>query len=325
MHSFIFNFKMMKLIKVFYKKILPVILITSAMSVIYAAYIIMYPKDTFFSSYQSVIQNKFENLVNEREPKIIIIGGSSAGFGINEDLLSRETGRPVVNLGLHAGFGCLFNTEIAKANIGSKDIVLLGYEYNWFKSNSFDTLGVDLVMTGIDSTVEMYRYIPLRNWREIIGYLPEYYRKKATFSHAQGTYSRESFDEKGHMVLERDFILDYNEETYGSVDLSNVDISEKSIQYLKDFKNYVKSRGASVYFIAPPLYEKAKRSDDESFYNLARLEEEQIGIPYISNPLDYVYSEEYIYDTIYHCNSKGELKRTEQIIADLAKHHVIQD
>lgn len=237
--------------------------------------------------------------------------------------MSKGTGYPVVNLGLHAGFGCLFNTEIAKANIRSGDIVLLGYEYNWFRSNSFDTLGVDLVMTGIDNKIEMYRYIPLKNWIEIIGYLPEYYRKKATYSPASGTYSRESFDDAGHMVLERDFILDYNEEIYGTVNLDNLTISENSTEYLKNFQNYVESKGAEVYFIAPPLYEKAKRSDNDSFNNLVKLEEEQIGIPYISNPLDYIYSDEDIYDTIYHCNSKGERKRTEQLIADLKKYHVI--
>ena len=302
-----------------------IVLITmSLMLITYAGYIVLFPSNTFHSSYQSVIQDKFDNLINETDPKIIIIGGSSAGLGINEDLLSEKTGYPVVNLGLHAGFGCLFNTEIAKANIREGDIILLGYEYNWWEDGNFDTLGVDLVMSGIDNKVEMYCYIPIRNWVELIGYLPKYYETKVSYTSATGTYSRSSFDEKGQMVLRRDFELsDYSEEIYNYVDLSNAVISEESIEYLKRFKRYVENRNASVYFIPPPLYEKAKRSDDESFLSFAKQEEEKIGIPYISNPLDYIYPEEYIFDTIYHCSSIGAIKRTEQLALDLKEHHVI--
>ena len=312
-------------IKYIFKNAVYVIVVAFLMLLIYTGYIILYPSNVFYTSYQSVIQNKFNNLIEEREAKIIVIGGSSAGFGINEKLLSQETGYPVVNLGLHAGFGYLFNTEIAKANIQEGDIVLLGYEYNWWKESSFETLGVDLVMSGIDNKIEMYRYVPIENWVELIGYLPQYYSKKASYTPAGGVYSRDSFDENGHMTLNREFqLLDYSEEVYNYVDLSNVIISEESVEYLIKFKQYIENKNASVYFIAPPLYEKAKYSNDESFLNLVKQEEEKIGIPYISNPLDYIYSDKYIFDTIYHCSSIGEIKRTKQIVSDLRIHQIVR-
>lgn len=317
----------MKKHTLFILRYLSVVIVTFVFLTIFTVSIILYPKNVFENSYQSVIQTKFDNLVEEMNPKIIIIGGSSAGFGINEQLLNRETGYPVVNLGLHAGFGCLFNTEIAKANIRKGDIVLLGYEYSsWYKEDGFDKLGVDLVMSGIDNKIEMYRCIPIKNWIEIIGYLPEYYKIKANYSSPEGTYSRESFNEKGQMTLTREFSLfDYNEnrEYYGYVNLDKVNISENSVNYLKKFKEYVESQGASIYFISPPLYEEAKVSDDQSFLDFVKQEEEKIGIQYISNPLDYIYSREYIFDTIYHCNNEGEIKRTEQLIDDLRKYKII--
>lgn len=316
----------MKVIKIILNRVLPVAFLTFLMLLIYMGRILMYPQDVFQSSYQCVIQNKYSNLVRETNPKIIIVGGSSAGFGINEKLLSKKTGYPVVNLGLHAGFGSLFNTEIAKANIRDGDIVLLGYEYYWWKENSFKNLGVDLVMSGIDDKIEMYKVIPLRNWIEIIGYLPDYYKKKVLFEPAEGIYSRSSFDENGYMTLQREFSLQNYEEDidyYGTVDLDGVRISQNAIQYLKNFKKYVEGKGGKVYFIAPPLFEKAKKSDDHSFRDVAIQVEEKIGIPYISDPIDYIFSEEYIFDTIYHCSSKGEIKRTELLISDLEKYQIV--
>lgn len=289
-------------------------------------WIVLCPEDTFHTSYQSVIQDKYENLMNEESPKIILVGGSNLAFGIDEKLLREKTGYPVVNMGLHAGFGGLFNSEIAKANIQEGDIVLLGYEYGWHGSGYFDSLGVDLIMSGIDSKIEMYRHIPLKKWPELIGYLPEFCKKKAQYTTAEGTYSRSSFDEDSHMILQREFIFTYYEErveTYGRLTLENVNIAEDSKEYLQEFKEYVTDKGASIYFIAPPLYDKANNTEDEAFDELVELAERVVGIEYISNPLDYIYSDEYIFDTIYHCSSKGAIKRTEQLIEDMKENAII--
>lgn len=111
---------------------------------------------------------------------------------------------------------------------------------------------------------------------------------------------------------------------HGNVGIINSEISEYSIQYLTDFKEYCEERGASVYFVAPPLYYEAKTREDSVFLELIKNEEEKIGIPYISNPLEYIYPSEYMYDTIYHCNSKGEIVRTNQLIQDLKKHGLVE-
>lgn len=270
-----------------------------------------------------MIQDKYEILVNETNPKIIIIGGSSVAFGLDSEMLGEETGYPVANMGLHAGFGGLFNTEIAKANISSGDIVLLAYEYKWCtQEDYFDTLGVDLVMSGIDSKIEMYKYIPLKNWPEIVGYLPEYYAKKSSPPYMEGAYCRKAFNENAQMIFERTPSLsDYEENiaAYGTVEIDNIEIPDDTVQYLRKFREYCEKRGAKVYFVAPPLYYKANQSEDISYDKLIKQEEEKIGVPYISNPLEYMYPDEYIYDTIYHCSSEGEKVRTKQLITDLMR------
>lgn len=286
--------------------------------------IVYSPQGTFEDSYQSVIQMKYDNLLKTNEPKIIIVGGSSAGFGINEPLLEKETGYKVVNLGLHAGFGGLFNTELSKANINAGDIVLLGYEYGWYNEGYFEKLRIDMVMSAIDHRIDMYRQIPLKNWSEVIGHLFTYAEQKRMYpKNASGVYSREAFNETGQMTYDREecVIKDYknNIDVYGNVDLSGISISQSSIEYLKRFKKFVERQGATVYFIAPPLLEDANVCEFSDFQKLKLLEEESIGIPYISDPVEYIFPQEYMYDTIYHCNNKGEIYRTELLITNLKK------
>ena len=138
--------------------------------------IILYPKGVFESSYQSIIVDKYRILQNTDSPKIIVVSGSSSSFGLDQNLLEQETGYKVANLGLHAGFGHLFYSELAKENICQGDIVLLGYEYGW--QDGFDYLGQDLIMSGIDDNIDMYRHIPISHWKDFIGYLFKYAETK---------------------------------------------------------------------------------------------------------------------------------------------------
>ena len=258
------------------------------------------------------------------EPKIIVVSGSSSAFGLDQGMLEAACkGYKVVNLGLHAGFGHLFYSELAKANINEGDIVLLGYEYEW--QNGFDSLNQNLVMSGIDSDIEMYTKIPVRKWPDLIGYLFKYAEIKNAYEGMSGIYSREAFDsETGQMTMIRRGSMEYTVEDYGTVDLTDVEITDEAIKYLLDYKKYVEEKGASIYFIAPPLVADAVACDYSEFKRLKILEEEQIGIPYISDPTEYFFPCELMFNHKYHCNSAGEKVRTELLIDDLKRAAIIE-
>lgn len=289
--------------------------------------VVGYPKDVFATSYQSTIQDKFRTLKETNTPKIIIVGGSNAAFGMDQQMLEEATGYKVVNLGLHAGFNQLFHSELSKANINQGDIVLLAYEYSWIDNGQFESIGTELVMSGIDSDVELYRYMPTKTWPSILGYLGTFACKKNTFAPAEGQYSREAFDrDTGQMTFMRDYNMsDYRAqiELYGTVDMSNAVLSDMTAEYLKKYKRFVEQKGADVYFVAPPLLREAVTCDIEAFENIKKMEEEVIGIPYISSPADYLYPETLMSNSIYHCNNRGEKERTRQLINDLYNAGVI--
>lgn len=320
LNLFTSNFDMKDLVR-FVKYVICVFIMSITIIAITFVGIVAFPQNKLSTGYNSVVQTKYDNLINTKSPKIIIIGGSSAAFGINEDILEEATGLPVVNLGVHVAMGGLFNTEISKGNIKSGDIVLLGYEYQWGQHDYFHDIGVEQVMSGIDSRIDMYQYIPINKWDQIMGYLFTFASKKLRFEPPTGTYTRASFNEDGAMILKRDnFVIDdyqHKIDTYGNVTGEKLVISQESKEYLKKYKSYVENRGASVYFIAPPLLDEAYQDSLDKLTQMVNNEEEQIGIPYISNPIDYLFSSDFMFDTIYHCNSKGEEHRTQLLIDDL--------
>ena len=289
--------------------------------------IICYPKDVFDSAYQNVIVDKYRILQNTESPKIIVVSGSSSAFGLDQELLEKESGYNVVNLGLHASFGHLFNSELAKENINRGDIVLLGYEYIWQDEDGFESLGQDLIMTGIDDNIDIYKHIPVDHWKDFVGFIFKYAEKKYSFGGSSGIYSREAFDQQtAQMTMDRQYVMGvpYKKEAFGIIDITGVQISENSINYLSEYKKYVESRGANVYFISPPILKRAIACDYQEFENLKEQEIELIGIPYISNPEDYFFEDEYMSNSIYHCSTKGEKKRTELLIKDLRRADIIQ-
>lgn len=287
--------------------------------------IIKCPGGVFYPSYQNVIVDKYRILQNTNEPKIIVVSGSSSSFGLDQKMLEEETGYKVANMGLHAGFGQLFYSELAKENIKKGDIVLFGYEYGW--EHGFKMLGQDLIMSGIDDQLDMYKHIPVSHWRDFVGYIFKYAATKESYEGASGIYSREAFDsETGQMTMEREYEMDYpnNVDLYGKVDLGDVEIDEDVVEYLKEYKQLIEKKGASAYFIAPPVLKQAIVCSYDKFDELKQLEEEKIGIPFISDPEEYFYEDKLMSNALYHCSTEGEKIRTKMLIDDLKHAKVIR-
>jgi hypothetical protein len=244
-------------------------------------------------------------------------------------MLENATGYKVANLGLHAGFKPLFYTELSKANINPGDIVLLAYEDSWYKEGAFESIGTELVMSGIDNDIEMYKYLPVRTWGSLLGYMYSYAYKKNTFTAATGQYSREAFDPiTAQMTYPRNYIMsDYRSKVddYGSFDVSNAEIGNDVVKYLQSYKKYVESCGAEVYFVSCPHLLEAMKCEYGDYDSLKQQEIDKIGIPYISNPSDYMFPETLMANSIYHCNTRGEKYRTMLLIQDLVNAGLISN
>lgn len=172
----------------------------------------------------------------------------------------------------------------------------------------------------------MYAQLPIEQYPKFLGYLPEYAAKKVGYIPLTGgPYSSYAFDENGRMTCDRPVtVMQYegNETTYGAVGVG-AEISSETIAYLTQYKEYAESKNAKVYFVSCPTYEGAVTTDISVFRSLIENEEALVGIPYISDPEDYFFPEDMMFDTIYHCNNDGQRYRSELIVQDLRNAGVI--
>ncbi len=282
--------------------------------------IIMEQKDTFHSAYVSLLQDKYDMLMATNEPKIVIVAGSSSAFGINAPMLEEATGYKVCNMALHAGFGPWFYTEVSMSNINEGDIVLLAYENLW--QSNFKDIDQTMCMSAIDNHIEMYSHLSPDLIRQLVGNMFYYADTKANYTGDEISpyYCREAFDPVTlQMTVQRDGAFDANIYGVAGPELFPTEISQESIDYLRSLKALVESKGASVYFILPPITRTGVGVDETFLNNLMADEERLIGIPCISDPADYFFPDEWMLDSMYHCNSYGEIMRTERLIADLRR------
>ena len=74
-------------------------------------------------------------------PRIVFVGGSSVAHGIDSKLIEKGLGRPVVNMGLHAGLGICYNMASALPCLHKGDVVFLLPEYsNYYDNNCYGNM-----------------------------------------------------------------------------------------------------------------------------------------------------------------------------------------
>src|ERR1700688_130272 len=84
-------------------------------------------RETFWAATASVRKTALAAQI--AEPKILIVGGSNAHFGLRADMIEAATRRPAVNLATHAGFGPEYFFFLAEPMLRRGDIAILPLEY----------------------------------------------------------------------------------------------------------------------------------------------------------------------------------------------------
>lgn len=277
----------------------------------------------FSSAYQTTILDKYNALQRTGSPKLILIGGSSGAIGFDGEQMENEISMPVVNMALHASFGMKFQTEIVKGNIGKGDIVILAYEYqSWENPDVFDA---ELVMTGLDGRLDLYRYLQPENYVELIKYFPKYMFSKLDSiliepyqSNENWVYCRKAFDSDGNLNFEREECImpvPLETDTYVTTYFSKDMISEDSISYINNFVKYASEKEATVYISFPPFFEEAIRGGDIGEYQ--EFLSDALDAEIVSSIEEYIFPREYMYDTPYHCNNLGTWVRTHSLAWDI--------
>ena len=283
--------------------------------------------DTFVGE----LSEKYDRLNRIDEPKIVIVAGSSAAFGIDSEMISEELGYNVVNFGLYANLGTKLMMDLSKANINEGDIIILAPELNSQTLSRY--FNPETAAQALDGSLYMLKDVDSGDYESLIGAMWGLASRKLNY-HLSGTrpenagaYKKENFNEYGDNVFDRpynvlsgngnpivlDFLTDYS-------DGITTDY-EEYIDYVNDYVKYAEKRGASVYFSFPPMNEaaiSAYSTDDVilAFYkNLVH----SLDCKVISNIFDYILNDGYFYDSEFHLNNSGVVVRTVRLIDDIKR------
>ena len=279
--------------------------------------------DPFGRAYQRALVYQYKYYKSLQGNKITVVGNSSLSFGFDLDRMEELTGKPCAILGNHYGYGMSFLMEMSKSNMQEGDIIVLELVDNYI-----DTCGEALLLTGIGHEYEMYKFfIPEVRWK-VLSYYPSYLKDVISYNlnagyKASGTYSMDSYDERGNMILDRpecvipDPYTKEVAETYKYKTFSGEAWDPLWIKYVKDYIAYCNLHGVKVYITLPCCYDKAVLSSKEDIDAFDEMMKKTFGNAVISKQSDYIFDRKYIFDGILHCNNTGAKYRTEQIYRDM--------
>ncbi|MBQ3125505.1 MAG: hypothetical protein IJC15_00425 [Clostridia bacterium] len=266
---------------------------------------------------------KFQRLLQiKAQKKLIVIGGSSAAYGIRSPMLEEALGGEyaLLNYGNNWTTSSLFFLDIITDFIGEGDLVLLAPEpcAAQLGSNAMNVTTWQLIEAALDSV----QYVDLRKYTGFFSTL-------SSFNAARNNLSPGSYEEHHTFVV--DHWGDYSTELAGqnenyvktpnSFDLSPSLISDTGTARLNERIADIRARGGEVYQTFSPVNVNSLTANaKQRIYQLAyeqAVESKLDSIP-ISSVSDTIYSGRLFYNNDLHLCTEGARIRT-QTLADQLK------
>jgi hypothetical protein len=296
------------------KKIVSNLLILSLLSfVVICVIVFISPKNT--QSYLAAAIDKHQLLIEIPSPRIILVGGSNLAFSVDSEEIENRLGMPVINMGLHAGLGLRYMVDEIVPYVRKGDVVIIIPEYAHFISKSLDGRPSEL-----GAVIKLCRqcisgvHTPTQIGNVVVGILSESEGELRVVKDS-GTgkpYSRDSFNRFG------DNVAHLNMPMPGSLGARITQLSvltpNPAIKFLNFSQEQIKKKGARVFFMFPGIPEADFKAAEKDFLALQELLQTELDIPILGKMQDFVFPEDFFYDTIYHMNSVGRSYRTNRMI-----------
>jgi hypothetical protein len=257
-------------------------------------------------------------------PKLVVVSGSSALFGISCQMIQEDTGVPCVNGGTNAGLGIDYILWQARSLVKPKDIILLPLEYESYiddgipKNQVIDyVFSRDLKYLSSVDFITQIRFISGISFERLkIGILAKFNPPQPL----KTVYQSETINDYGDETK--------NRESDRTIDqINEVDRAKpspiagylKSSQGMKSIENFIAwCRKNDIEVIATwsntinfPIYQEQEQQEFfqsiEDFYK-------RMKVPILSNPTNAMYDKSMFYDTMYHLHDRGRRYRTRQLI-----------
>lgn len=267
--------------------------------------------------YTAAFIDKMNRLNSITEPKIILVSNSNLAFGIQSEIIEKEIGMPVVNLGLHGGLGNAFHERMALFNLHKGDIIVISHlDY----SDDDSISDPELALLTVENYFHYWKIFRLKDYPSILGTLPKYtYKCFNRFMNKEDKepseitcYARSAFNEYGDNVFPRNVISnDINFE------LRHPGVSKTCMKRINNFYKYCQKKDITVVITGAPIICGLENFNEDEYKQFQQKLQSLTKCPVISDFSDYFFDKQYFYENNLHLNNNGAKLRTEQLVKDL--------
>jgi hypothetical protein len=288
---------------------------------------------TINSRWAATVWEKKKRLAQEAQgPRFLIVGGSSALFGIKARELEKVTGLRTINLGTHAGMGLYNVLRQARSVARPGDTLLLVLEYELYSSPK---LGVDRAeQEELDYVLahepDVVRRLPLRQLCNVVMATPfkrlkvgiknRLNPKRYTDEPDMGVYSVQHIDNWGDQDSERgpaklrkgDLIPSFFGRGHFADQLG-------SLPDLEEFCRWAATNHIRVLATYPNLLDDPNYHTPEARAGIQIIEQSfaRLGVPVIGHYEDALLPPEAFLDTRYHLTEAASVVRTQKLAEQL--------
>lgn len=272
------------------------------------------------------------------DPKLLVIGGSGALFGINARILESELGVPTVNLSTHAALQVAYILTLARTAARPGDTVLLALEYELYEAGNStmnqwaDPLFIDFLMARDPA---YFRSLPVGDQFDLSMRLSRDRLKRGLKSilrpppppefQEYTAYDSKNVDEYGDMTghtrarIPNRVTAEFDVRPALTSELSN---ARSGMTEIQEFIDWSKAHGVRVLATFPNLCEtpdylapKAQSTAEEitAFF-------QSRGVPMVGDYRGTLLPRADFYDTSYHLTEEAAAERTRRLATQLKSH-----
>lgn len=275
-------------------------------------------------TYYAALELKYDRLRSVEGPRVVVIGGSSAAFGIDSKIIEKELGMPCVNFGLYAAFGLKCMLDLSLNGLNKGDIVIITPEYSTQMYS--DYIGYSYLLQAWDSRPFVLLGLGRDYYPGLLEALPAHLAEKANFGKngspvPQGVYSISAFDEYGDIVYDRS--SNTMDGMYSADNLPEISpelVTNSFADMINEYTAAAKKKGAQVWFGFCPVnelaVEQAQGIDKEGFIEALS---QKLDCPIISSLDDHIMDAGYFYDSNFHMNNAGMVYNTVLLVNDIKR------
>ena len=277
-------------------------------------------------TFLGALRDKYERLTSLEEPKIVIIGGSSAAFGLDSAVIEEHTGMPVVNFGLYASLGTKAMMDLARDHIGEGDIVILAPEMDPQTLSLY--FNAESMWQALDGAYGMLPRLDFDDMGSMVGGIWDFAAAKFAFwqegsaPDPSGVYNRANLNGYGDITYERPYnVMAKGYDPNTVIRLTPETADAEFIAYVNEFADDCRRAGAQVCFSFSPMNRAAlaEETTEESLYAFYLYLAENLRCEIISDIRACILDWEYFYDTNFHLNDAGVILHTADLIGDIRR------